>query len=475
LSNRWTCADDIDENLYLRSRVFVGELKLANPLVNPHDFRELVVPAISPGMRLKSMSFRQSADQLNLQYTVIHEEVHVTAPHPATSLRISHKLSHAEYAIEIDEVLAITLRGPRDVKKSDLVSLAARIADGKIRTNFLNNKTFRLIRYEMSDESGTSQDNQVTVVYNTKRITEKADPLPNPQNPDGLVGITRRFGLKIDGTMIQNYDNTLTRGNRGNESPDIMGGVTVAGAFAAHLQGACSKDFSMNSGLQSYNYPGSSSYDYGLKNSTGVRPTLPEVTIQTVPEIEPLPDTTFNESHTKDGIYQTFEIDVQTTERPLYFPAPVSPSSLGLDPFGTSPGTGSSSSGSGSGTSPGDGDTTVFMRLGPSQWERTVRIVAKRHGTPPRLSNPKSTFRDTRNNLHVLLAKTELTCEPQRLPDDTKDYIIRAEYKYGLAKAPTELQFGVPDYDPFVSPGQYAAGPYSFSLTDIYKSDHPMI
>ncbi len=466
LSNRWTCADDIDENLYLRSRVFVGELKLANPLKNPHDFRELVVPAISPGMRLKSMSFRQSEDQLNLQYTVIHEEVHVTAPHPATSLRISHKLSHAEYAIEIDEVLAITLKGPRDVKKSDLVTLAARIADGKIRTNFLNNKTFRLIRYEMSDESGTSQDNQVTVVYNTKRITEKADPLPNPQDPNGLVGITRRFGLKIDGTMIPNYDNTLTRGNRANESPDTMGGITVAGAFAAHLQAACSKDFSMNSGVQAKNYPGSYDYDYGLKDSTGLAPSLPSVTIQTVPQVQPLPDTTFNESHTKDGIYQTFEIDVQTTERPLYFPAPVSPSSLGLDPFGSSPG---------SGTTPSDGDTTVFMRLGHSQWERTVRVVAKRHGAPPRLSDPKATFRDPESNLHVLLSKTELTCEPQRLPDDTKDYIVRAEYKYGLAKAPTKFQFGVPDYDPSVSSGQYGTGPYSFNLTDIYKSDHPMI
>jgi hypothetical protein len=476
LSNRWTCADDIDENLYLRSRVFVGELKLANPLKNPHDFRELVVPAISPGMRLKSMSFRQSEDQLNLQYTVIHEEVHVTAPHPATSLRISHKVSHAEYAIEIDEVLAITLRGPRDVKKSDLVGLAARIADGKLRTDLLNNKTFRLIRYEMSDESGTSQDSQVTVVYNTKRITEKANPLPDPQDPNGLVGITRRFGLKIDGTMIPDYDNTLTRGNRGNESPDTMGGITVAGAFAAHLQGACTKDFSMNSGIQSKNYPGSSSYDSGLKDSTGYRPTLPEVTVETVPEIQPLPDTTFSESHTKDGIYQTFEIDVQTTERPLYFSAPMSPSSLGLDPFGTSPGSGSPGSGSpGAETAPNDGDSTVFMRLGPSQWERTVRVLAKRHNAPPRLSEPKATFRDSKNNLHVLLSKTEVTCEPHRLPDDTKDYIVRAEYKYGLAKAPTELHFGVPDYDPAVSSGQYGAGPYSFSLTNIYKSDHPMV
>lgn len=465
LYNRWTCADDIDENLYLRSRVFVGELKLANPLLNPHDFRELVVPAISPGMRLKTMSFKQSEDQLTLQYTVIHEEVTVTAPSPATGIRISHKVSHAEYAIEIDEVLAITLRGPRDVNKSQLVSLAARIADGKLRTNQLNNKTFRLVRYEMSDECGTSQENQVTVMYNTKRITELAEALP-VQNGNPLIGITRRFGLKIDGTMIPAYDNTLTRGNRAGEVPDTYGAVTVAGAFAAHLQSSCTKDFSMNSGIQGTQYPASASYRGGLSNSMNPLPGLPSVTVTTYPQIQSLPDTTFNASQS-EGIYQTYEIDLETRERPNFYQAPLSPGLDGSSFEGTSPGNLGS-------TTPTTGDTSVFMRLGPSTWERTVRVVAKRHNAPPRLAEPKKTFRDSDGVLHVLLSKADLTCEPQRLPDDTRDYIVRAEYKYGLSRAPSAMKFGIPDYDPAVSSGS-GTNPYSFNLENIYSSDHSMV
>lgn len=467
LYNRWTCADDIDENLYLRSRIFIGELKLANPLLNPHDFRELVVPAISPGMRLKSMSFNQSDDQLTLQYTVVHEEVTVTAPYPATGIRISHKVSHAEYSIEIDEVLAITLHGPRNVNKTELVSLAARIADGKIHYNKVNNKTYRLIRYEMSDECGTSQDNQVTVVYHTRHITEAAEALPI-QNPV-FVGIVRRFGLKIDGTMIPNYDNTLTRGNRANETPDTEGSITVAGAFAAHLQSSCTKDFSMNSGIQGTQYPASSSYGGSLANTAGMEqlPSLPSVSVTTYPDILPLPDTTFNASQS-EGIYQAYEIDVETRERPNYYQAPLSPT-LDASSF-----EGSSPSGSSSSPTPGTDDTSLFIRLGPSQWERIIRIVAKRHFVPPRLSVPIRSFRDREGILHVLLSKTDVTSEPQRLPDDTLDYTVRAEYRYGLSRAPSTMKFGVPDYNPAVSAGNYGTGPYSFNFTNIYTSDHPI-
>jgi hypothetical protein len=468
LSNRWTCADDIDENFYLRSRTFVGELKLANPLVNPHDFRELVVPAITPGMRLKSMSFRQSEDQLNLQYTVVHEEVTVTAPAPATGIRISHKVSHNEYAIEIDESLAITLTGDRHVNKQQLVALAASIADGKLRTNELNNKTFRLMRYEMSDECGTSQQNQVTVMYQTRHITAQADAFPNQ---GAFIGITRRFGSKPDGTMIPNYDNTKTKGNRPNEKPDYVGNISVVGAFAAHLQSNCTTDYSANAGIS-----GKEVKNASLAYSISPAPNLPELTVTTVSSLGDLPPATFNGSQSQ-GIYQSYEIDVQVEEQPLIFQAPLSPSlSDSLFPPQTSTGTTTTPpTTTTTPTNPTTGDTSVFIRGGPSQWERVVRVLAKRHGVPPRLSNPRTSFRDPNGVLHVLKKRTELTAEPQRGIDGVVDYIVRAEYRYGLSRPPTKLQFGLPDYAPAQSLGSIGAeGPYSFSLATVYSSDHPI-
>jgi hypothetical protein len=473
LSNRWSCADDIDENSYLRGRTFVGEMKLANPYINPHDLRQLVVPPLTSGMRLKSMSFKASEDALSLQYTVVHEEVTITAPHPATGIRISHKVSHQEYAIEIDETLAITLQGKRNVDKRQLVRVAAGIADGKLRTAQLNNKTFRLIRYEMSDESGTNQSNQVTVMYHVRHITADADAFPNA---NAMVGITQRFGRKIDGTMLTDYNNTLTEGNRPGERPAFTGPIAVAGAFAAHLQTPCTQDHSANRGIAGNLFPDSS-----IQNSMGTMPSLPAVELETFPILPDLPDSTFNASQS-EGIYQTYEIDTQVEEKPLIFQAPLSPSlSNSLFPTTTSTSTTTTPTANPvptttSPTTPTAGDTSVFVRGGPSQWERVVRIVAKRHSTPPRLSNPQQSFRDPTGVMHVLKSRIELTCEPQKGVDDTLDYIVRAEYRYGLSRAPTRMTFGTPDYAPVQSLGSSLGsnGPYSFALPTIYSSDHPI-
>jgi hypothetical protein len=462
LCNRWTCADDIDENSYIRSRNFVGELKLGNPLINPHDFRKLVVPAISPGMRVKSMSFRISEDSLNLQYNVVHEEVTFSAPHPATNIRIHHKVGHGEHAVEIEETLAITLMGDRSVDKRQLVSLAGMIADGKIRRHLINGGTFRLLRYEMSDECGSNQQNQITVMYQTRRIPNRARAFPGGNE---LVGITARFGRKIDGTMIPEYDSSKSLGMRTGESPPYSGPISVAGAFAQHLQSSCTQDHSINRGIVA-----NSNLDQSLINSIGYAPSLPAVEIQIVPDVPDLPDSTFNSSHTQSGMYQTYEIDSQVEEKPLILQAPIS-----------SPASPSYQSGGTQSTNPGitptpipsstSGDTSAFIRIGPSQWERVVRVCAKRHGFPPRLSNPNPHFRDGDGVLNVLKGKIELTNEPLRLPDGTFDYVVRAEYRYGLSRAPVNMKFGAPDYEnsPTIGSNQF-----QFSLVNIYSSHQPI-
>lgn len=466
LSNKWSCADDIDENFYLRSRMFVGELKLARPVVNPHDFRTIVVPPLTPGMRIKSMNFRASEDALTLQYSVTHEEVSVTAPYPATGIRISHKVSHAEYAIEIDELLAITLQGPRDVDKRQLVILAAHIAAGKLKTAELNNKTFRLMRYEMADESGTNQQNQVTVMYQVKHITAEADAFPN-QN--AIVGITQRFGQPINGTMIAQYDNLRSIGNRPNESPPISGPIGVAGAFSTHLQSTCTYDHSANRGVM-----GDVTVTNVLDQTKIALPTIPNPTLQVWTQLADLPDSNYSSSH-RDGIYQTYEIDTHTQTQGMIIQLPVSePYSLGSGGGGfvpnvtTQPPTNSTPLNQASATT---GDDAVFVRLGRRQSRKTVRIVAKRHEAPPKLPPPTETFRDAQGVLHVLLDHQVVTQEPIRLPDDTLDYVVRAEYHYGMSRVPQNVRFQAPD---FANPEslQVTQSRFNFSLADIYSSAH---
>lgn len=461
LSNKWTCADDIDENFYLKSRVFVGEMKLSNPLVNPHDYRQLVVPPISPGMRVKSMSFKCSEDCLTLQYTVTHEEVTVTAPDPATSIRISHKVHIAENELEVAETLSISLKGDRNVNKQELIDLACIIADGKIRIRRLIpvqgiGVNTRLRHIEIVDESGTNQDNQIHAVFHMTHITPKNVRVPGAGNESLFTAIRRGIGQRIDGVMIADYDNTLTRGNRDGETPEFKGPISVVGAFAAHLQAKCQADHSVNAGTE-----GAAEVDTSLIASMSPEMELPSVTLDVYPDLDDLPDETWNSSHS-DGSYQTYQIDSQYSESPLVFQAPLSASTF----YGTS--TPSSAD-----YAAEDGDSSVFIRLGPSQWKRTVRILAQRHALPPRLPEPLASFRDEDNVLNVLLGREVSFSEPQRSAnsDNLRDYIVRAEYVYGMSRAPAKFKAGIPDTDVAEDP-EAESSMYSFTLATIFSSDH---
>jgi hypothetical protein len=88
--------------------------------------------------------------------------------------------------------------------------------------------------------------------------------------------------------------------------------------------------------------------------------------------------------------------------------------------------------------------------------------------------------------LHVLKNKAEVTADPIRMPDGTRDYVIRAEYVYGLSRKPPTIEFGKPDYDTAVSSGAGSnpdtavssgagSNPYSFTFEEVYSSIHTMV
>ena len=463
LSNKWTCADDIDENYYIRSRTFVGEMKLANPVTNPHDFRALVVPAISPGMRLKSMDFKCSEDCLSLQYTVRHEEVTATAPYPATSIKITHKVHIAEMAVEVAETLTVSMCGDRDVNKQDLVALGYNIANGKIRQNVLVpngiSNTNRLRHVEVIDESGTSQDNRIHMVFHMTHTVP--DQIDAALKIAAMPGIVQRLGKKIDGVMLPGYDNTLSRGNRAGENPEYTGPITVVGAFAAHLQSVCAEDHSMNVAVA-----GSEEADPALIASISPELELPSVTLGIYPELIDLPNETWNTAHTEDGIYSSYQIDSHYSEQKMIMQIPVSAAT-----FTGTPAAPSSSSAV-------DGDTSAFVRLGPSQWTRVIRIVAQRHAIPPRLADPLDSFRDDDDVLNVLCGPPQhvILSEPQRSAsgDNLRDYVIRTEYTYGLSKAPSMLRVGIPDTDAISADPFADGGMYAFTRATLFSSDHPI-
>ncbi len=476
LSNKWTSADDIDENFYIRSRVFVGELKLANPLVNPHDFRTLALPGIQPGMRLKGMSFKAAENCLSLQYTITHEEVTVTAPYPATSIKIQHKTHVSEYNLEVTQTLSITLKGDREVNKKELITLAHQIASYKLRFADLFpvggiSKMARLRHTDVIDESGTNQDNQITLIFHLSHIPIEGEAIVNTS---ALNRISEYIGRKINPETFPGliYDNDRSRGNRIGEKPEATGIIPVVGALASHLQAICTQDHSMTRA-----YLSREEID-GLYESFGPYPALPPLDVTVYDELPELPDSTFNASNS-DGMYQTYEIDSQYQSNPLIFQAPLSRPVIPYVPGGGSPTPQPQPTPVPLTDSPSSavGDQSVFIQMGAPQWKRIVRILAQRHGKPPRLAEPARSFRDEQGVLNVLISPGShiLLTEPQRsVGDNSRDYAVRAEYHYGLSKAPSNLKTGIPDTDLVQSPAVIAAGqgPYSFTMASIFSSDH---
>jgi hypothetical protein len=454
---------------------------------NPHEFRELCVPAIQPGMRRTKLHFIASEDGLELQYTVTDEEVYLTAPYPAHSLLINHKEMVAENEVNVRTAFAVTVKGDRQAKKTDLLLLCMAVAEGKLQLGslvpalgFLDDRMVRMLSYEVTDTCGTTAENSVQLVINLLRYPFKKPPGQGVPGNGLFSHVMANFGRKLDGTMIDEYINTLSYGNREGELPAAVGPIPIVGAFSVFLQTACSDDKSMNRGLQYQNRQA------GIVGATiyPVEPPLPQIDTFVVPG---LPQETQNpglsNSHS-EAIYQTYHLDTEYRETTMVCQMPIARPGVTIrtTPDTTGGGSGGSGGSGGGNTTIGGGSSTVtpdisaFVRLGPSQHQRIVRVEAERHGKPPRLPFPKPAFIDEDGLKNVLLSQVMLGCEPTRTPDgEAKNYILRAEFIYGLSGVPKKIRMAMPDYESEYgySPNSPET-PYKFNLTSIFNSNHPI-
>lgn len=477
LSNRWSCADELDENFWA-SRTWVGELKLAHPLRNPHEFRSLVVPPVQPGMRRARMSFQASEDNLSLQYQIRDEEVFLTAPSPATSIEMTHREHVGEWSHLVRTTFSVSVRGDRNASKKDLILLAMQVASGKLRLQQLvpafgvaRDRPVFVKSYELIDRSGTNKDNSVQL-----NIQMESRPANNKEG--GLEDLFRRvtstFGKPLNGEMIADYVNTLSRGNRPGEEPDWQGPIPLVGAFVSHLQERCTVDKSLFSGIQQ-----SDRQSIIIAETREDLPALPQVDAYAFPNLPDIPDDTFNDSHSV-GLYTHYDVDAEYESYPMVMQLPLAYAALrseGPAPEEPSSELNFSNNPSLDGPSGNDGSDqphSVFVRIGPTQHQRVVRLVAQRIGQPPRLPVPLESFTDKEGVQHVLLKSIDNAANPERTADgEAFVYTIRAEYRYGLDRPPRRIRMGKPDFE---AESQSSSEPtaWDWSLGEIFSSDHSM-
>lgn len=81
ISNRWSCADDVDANL-VTTRTWRGRLRVSNIVNNPHAFRNMVVPVLNLGWKRQRMSFLAETNGLELAYEIEDRQLLGDAPPP---------------------------------------------------------------------------------------------------------------------------------------------------------------------------------------------------------------------------------------------------------------------------------------------------------------------------------------------------------------------------------------------------------
>lgn len=233
LNNRWACVDDIDKN-WNTTRTWQGRLRCASGQINPHSFRDLVVPPLGSGMRRDRMTFAASPDGLLLDYTIVDKEVHYSAPPPAHSWELIHSEECGEGLISTASC-SVKLEGDRMVDKKQLVSLAINILVSKLSINLqaqVAASNFIINKFSATD--GYNDD--ASWVEVSMEITRSNDKFNAIGNATANVGRPYCLDPAESPAGFPRYDYRLSA------APGSAGRLPIVKAFIARLQTACESD-----------------------------------------------------------------------------------------------------------------------------------------------------------------------------------------------------------------------------------------
>lgn len=475
LSNRWTCVDMTDENRFT-TRTYSGQLTLSAPAINPHDFRYLCLPPLHEGFMRKHMEFAAQEDGLKLRYSIRDEQVTVTPvgtgqqSGDSTYMRVSQKEVIGEMSNQVMTHFSIILRGTPFTSRKTLIRIAAVYADAKLALFQLvkplddpdQKKAVRVRSYVMHEEFDSAKINQVTLSIVLER---------HPDAETGVRGmlsqVTQNFGNEVTGgdlafstdrpeleEFLADYDHRRSYGNRQStvagglggpvtteEKPLAVGVTGITAALAVHLQNECTMDFSICAGVTG-EFDGTRATQ--IKDSRGAcsTPTIAFVRRRNIPDLA-------NENLSaadRENAYQAYSIESEYTDDQLLAAMPIARS---VDPH----------------YSPGSTSTpfvpvnpataqTAFIRLGPPQNKRVVRVSATRWGKVPQLPPPHTQFTDADGVQYALMSKRTLPVSPVLTGNqDMRLFTVEAEYTYAMSHDPKTLKPGVPEYESGVRGG----------------------
>ena len=472
LGHRWSCMDRINENGFT-TRTYTGSLSLSNPNWNPHDFRAITVPPVVPGMQRKSFDYVSSEDGLTIRYTVTDEEVTITAPAPARTIKIIHNEADMDFGAKVEFSLRIVLTADRKGNLLDLMRLASAIADQRL---FLgeaidaNNKAAVLVRrYDYTTEQGSDQSNALTlVVSGARHIIAQAKNGVLQRVETMSRSLAWRPVSDAVNPPLAGYNNVLSRGNRPGEQPDTEGGIPAISILHNLLTTPCTQEFGTPSSV-----PDSTTITERIRRIDDIEGSEPDYDTEGMYEAYPeaitveINDnvanadvlTTYSSQH-KTFMYSHYNITSSYGSKALKVPLPVARTYGYIT------------------------QSNVVVGIGPSQPTRIIRIEAERAGAPPRLPDPVVSFTETGNYVtgadtptvtNTLISVTTKHLNPAPVADgQTLIYTSYMDLEYSQDAAPAKHKFCIPDYiNPTTSGSPDSltdTTKYSFALSSIFVS-----
>lgn len=515
LSNRWSSVDAINADRYL-TRTTNGNVELANPGWNPHDYRYLTLPPLHPGMKRASMNFTASETGRSLKYSIIDEEVTLAAPGNTTSVKLDHSenLNLVESASSKFQTRC-EVKGDRTTSRSEMLQVAAEMLDAKLLLTQLLipdalNFQIMITNVEVTDHQGTDQDNTVSMSMSGKTTIKGVDggrlkkfnPAANGgvgewEPVDHLAFAGARSAIRISGTgipgnVLQHYNNQRSKGNRdlrdanglvvGFETPSPEGPISGLSALSAALQERCTVNMGMGPAVRkqlegTVANPSSAnraSRVDALQNSlpaadnSNYRPAdiFPAASLITITEAEVLAEDLRYSADHRSAIYDEFSITSAYPMDAMTFAMPVADTTKSFT------------------TAAPTIPNTAIIALGVPQSKRVITIIARRLGSMPELPalNPVVEERLPNGDVDAIAyfeRATPVYDNPIPTPDGSgaKLYSASLVAHYNYDRVPTMHRMGIAAWDDNANKtdaqtgGTAALDLYRFTTGLIYNSD----
>lgn len=440
LSNRWSMTDEIDNNAYT-TRTIQGRLRVLSAEVNPHSFRDLVVPGLNKYFRRDRMMFVATADGLNLDYTIVDKEIAFAAPFPATSWHFEIVSSMTQGSKQTTTI-SIRLSCPRVATKTSLIMIAAQIIDARgFRDAQHRTQAGLIVREVTFTDTYGDNENMITA----RAVMEHVGGVAGGPNPAAQMFLTagRRLGhplTKEDFAPAQieyTFDESKAP-NWWNDKGEQAGPTGIAGAFSAFLQNSCDATDRSLSDLSLDPQTVRAKYKLTYTMQATILPTGTD-----------LPQNKYSTFHIGDHPYTHYKIENRYKTNSLSVQMPIADFS-------------------GSSGAP----TATVVHLSKPTAKRVVRVSAERVNAEPQVPN----INDVTSGSGIKSVALDLTILPmtRQMTVDGK-YLYRTEFEleyaqdrpYDLSKDNETIPVGVAPWiqDPSAPSGIGYTNPAMFSDT----------